>query len=175
MRRKPFVVASGQSVAAPSRRKVEEEFEHTSTYNIGRTQSLHTVHQRVRQELFSPKYIEQHLPINKQLIKGAAELGGSSSGALDLVSLLLCPRRPWCEGIIRTEGEASQVFSASTSHCFHSEVRAQVIFNPSKPQNFHLFSRLAPTPLSSWRNVFCSLVMRTSTSAVQILLSRRCR
>lgn len=65
-RRCPFVFASGQSVAVPSRWKVEEEeFGHTSTYNIGRTQSQHTVLQRVRQELFSPKYIEQHLPINK--------------------------------------------------------------------------------------------------------------
>lgn len=53
-------------MAVPGRRKAEEEeFGHTSTYNIGRTWSRHAVLQRVRQELFSPKYIEQHLPINK--------------------------------------------------------------------------------------------------------------
>lgn len=72
--------------------------------------------------------------------------------------------------------EASQVCSAYGScGCFRHHVTAHVIFNPSKPQNFHLFSRLAPTPLSSCLKVFCSRVMRTSTSAVQICGNRRKR
>lgn len=51
-------------MAVPSRRKVEEEeFGHTSTYNIGRTQSQHAVLQRVRQELFSPNILNSTCPI----------------------------------------------------------------------------------------------------------------
>lgn len=68
---------------------------------------------------FYPKYIEQHLPINKQLIKGAAECEGPSSAALDLVSLLhFVPRGRGVRESTGTEGGASRVFSASTSHCF---------------------------------------------------------
>lgn len=43
-----------------------------------------------------------------------------------------------------------------------------VAFRPSKPQNFHLFSRLAPTPLISCLKVCCSRVMSASTSLAQI-------
>lgn len=73
-----------QSTAAPSRRKKvqDEGFGHTNTDTIGRTHG-HQLRSNTADSNGFHKCIEQHLSLHKGLTPEAAELGVSSSAALD--------------------------------------------------------------------------------------------
>lgn len=166
-----FAVASGQSMAVPtSKKKVQdkkfgytEHIQHwqdrTVTTLCFGTSDMSFFHQIYWTALACEQITDQRGYRTWRLFKCCSGLRAS----LPLPSIRAHGRA----GVSMNRGRKHPL--VHISHCWlQHEVKAQVIFRPSKPQNFHLFSRLAPTPLSSCLNVFWSRVMRTSTSAVQI-------